>query len=119
MGIVCLAILAYFLFSFSGLVVNKQRLETRYQGLQQEVTALKAESAELEKEAAYLQTDQALETLARENLGWVKPGETGIVTEAPEQTALAQASTTANSNVNLRLSHKANWERWWAYIFGD
>jgi hypothetical protein len=76
-------------------------------------------SAEVEKNAAWLQTDAALESLARENLGWVKPGETGIVTEAPEPTSLAQATPSANSNVTLKINHKANWERWWALCFGD
>jgi len=115
LGVVCLVILGYFLISLSGLVVSQQKLDQQYEVLQSQVAALKAESAELEKEAQWLQTDEALETLAREELGWVKPGETGIVALAPTPTATAATT----SSVRLSVGRQPNWERWWNLFFGD
>lgn len=115
LAIASLAILAYFLFSFSGLVVTKARLDERLTSLRAEVATLKAESKELERELAWLQTDEALEKLAREELGWVKPGETGVVVLAPTPSPPPLGS----SSVQLKVSRTPNWERWWSLFFGE
>lgn len=113
--IVSLAILAYFVFSLSDLVISKHRLDEHIVALRDEVTRLKAESTGLEQEVAWLQTDQALEALARDELGWVKPGETGIVNTMPTPTP-APANP---SEVQLKVSRVPNWERWRSLFFGE
>lgn len=54
-------------------------LDTRLQNARQVLAEAEARQAKLEAERAYLQTDAALERLAREELGLVKPGEVRIV----------------------------------------
>lgn len=114
-GIACLAVLAYFLFSLSDLVVSKHRLDERLSTLQAEVTRLRAESKDLEQQVEWLQTDQAVEALAREELGWVKPGETGIIVVPSAPTTVAAEP----SQVRLKTSRVPNWERWWTLFFGQ
>lgn len=115
LGIACLAVLAYFLFSLSDLVVSKHRLDERLSALQSEVTRLEAESKALEQEVEWLRTDQAVEALAREELGWVKPGETGVIVVPSEPTT----ATEEPQRVKLKTSRVPNWERWWALFFGQ
>ncbi len=110
-----LAVLAYFLFSLSDLVISKHRLDERLTSLQSEVSRLEAESKDLEREVAWLQTDEAVEALAREELGWVKPGETGVAAVSP--TAVAVPETAASTKI--KLGHEPNWQRWWHLFVGD
>ena len=48
-----------------------------------ELAALEAENAELSADVTALQTDQEIEKLAREKLGYVRPGETAYVVLDP------------------------------------
>lgn len=48
-----------------------------------ELAALESENAELSADVSALQTDQEIEKLAREKLGYVRPGETAYVVLDP------------------------------------
>lgn len=110
-----LVVLGYFLFSLSDLVMSKHRLDERLTSLQSEVSSLEARSKDLEREVAWLQTDEALEALAREQLGWVKPGETGVVVMSPTPEAISSSVP----STKVRVSREPNWERWWHLFVGE
>lgn len=109
------ALLSYFVISFGGLVLTGFQLNERATLLQREVQELRVDNERLENEIRSLQTDGALEKLAREELGWTKAGETGVVVvpKKPEGVLPAAESPTK------RRDETPNWRRWWDLFFGS
>ncbi|MBI2952958.1 MAG: septum formation initiator family protein [Chloroflexi bacterium] len=110
---VLVAVLGLLLFSFSSLALSGYRLNQQAESLQQEIQALKAKNEELQKQSRYLESDEGIEKMAREQLGWVKPGETGIVT-VPSKAQVTGTSTSPPSQSRV----VPNWQRWWDLFFG-
>ncbi|HLZ07578.1 MAG TPA: septum formation initiator family protein [Chloroflexota bacterium] len=76
--LVGLAALAFF-----RVIVAELELTAQKQGLERDIEALRADNAGLKSQVQYLQTDDAIEKLAREELGWTKPGDTSVVVIRP------------------------------------
>jgi len=114
LAIASVAITVYFLVSISGLVVARTKLDERADALKEEVASLRATNQQLQEELAWLQTDAALEELARKDLGWVKPGETAVTWLESSDAAPSTRST----QIKLTVSKQPNWERWMDYLFG-
>lgn len=74
-----LAVLAVVAFSFARVVIVEYQLSLQKQALEREIADLKTQNGELEAKIKYLQTDQAIEQLARDELGWTMPGDTAVV----------------------------------------
>lgn len=71
--------LALIALSFSRVLVAEYRLDLQKHALQNDVARLRDQNQQLRSEIEYLRTDAAIEKLAREELGWTKPGETAVV----------------------------------------
>ena len=76
----------YFAVAFADMALAAHRLGLKAQGVQTEISRLELENKRLRNEASFLQTDEAIERLAREQLGWARPGETSVlvITPTPE-----------------------------------
>ncbi len=112
--VIALAVLGYVAAAFGGVVVSGYRLNQQADSLRREMAELKAQNERLQKQVQYLESDAALEMLAREQLGWVRPSETGIVTVPPKKTVPAVAA----GNPPSAPSEKPKWQRWWEFLFG-
>ena len=80
-----------------------------------ELATLEADNARLQADVAALGTDAEIEKLAREKLGYVRPGETAfVVLDPPEDEATApRPATTAE------IPDERTWvERVWDFITG-
>ena len=73
------AVLALVGQSFARLAVAEYQLHAQEQQLRGDVAKLAKENAALQAQVAYLRSDAGLEKLAREKLGWTRPGETAVV----------------------------------------
>lgn len=93
--------------------VVDQRTEIKH--ARDQLASLVAENATLTQQVGALETPIEIERIAREKLGYVRPGETAYVVIAPEvEPAVSSppAATTATSD-------EANWfEKLWAYLTG-
>jgi cell division protein FtsB len=76
--LVALAALAFVRVTIADLELRSQK-----QSLERDVAAMRTENETLHAKVDYLQTDGAVEKLAREELGWTKPGDTAIVVVRP------------------------------------
>ncbi|MGH8945159.1 MAG: FtsB family cell division protein [Acidimicrobiia bacterium] len=88
----------------------------RVEGARAELAALEKENASLQRDADALYTDAEIEKLAREKLGYVRPGETAYVVLDPpeEQQAPAQSSTRQPSE-----EEGGTWVDWiWNFLTG-
>jgi cell division protein FtsB len=82
---------------------------------QERLAALEAENEELESDVAALNTDAEIEKLAREKLGYVRPGETGfVVLDPPGSDQIAPAETEG-----LADEDKTWVDRLWEFVSGE
>ena len=94
--------------SFARLAVAEYQLHTQEHQLQGEISKLAKENTVLQAQVAYLRSDAALEKLAREELGWTRPGETAVVVIRIDPPATASdvepTSTSADTS--------STWRQW-------
>jgi cell division protein FtsL len=72
-------IAVYFLATFVGNAIKGRQLDLQEQALNSEIRAQQERYQELQALEQYLKSDEYIEQVAREQLGLVKPGETGII----------------------------------------
>lgn len=77
--IVTLAVLGLITVSFGRVALEAYQLDLQKQQVQREITALQTENRLLKGRVEELQTDNAIERLARQELGWTRPGDTLVV----------------------------------------
>lgn len=78
-GFVFFGLLAYMVFSFSQGFYQAYQLKQEIRVLEAELTEVQAKNNRLAEEFAYSQTPEAIEKIAREKLGLIKPGEMVIM----------------------------------------
>jgi cell division protein DivIC len=76
--------ITYFLFTAALGAVRSYQLHQREDRLRTEITELQARYERLDALKAYLNSDEFIESAAREQLGLVRPGETGFITIASQ-----------------------------------
>lgn len=99
---VALLLLGLFLYAMAQTAVQAHRLGQRERGVFAEVEQLRRQQAELEGLLTYLKSDEYIEGFARQQFGYVKPGETLVEVTAPQ---------------GEREQRRAG-ERWWEAAFG-
>lgn len=65
--------------SFGRVTLEAYQLGLQRQQLQGEVSALQTENRQLKARVDDLQTDSAIERLARQELGWTRPGDVLVI----------------------------------------
>ncbi|NLT94980.1 MAG: hypothetical protein GXW85_05505 [Clostridia bacterium] len=72
-------LLAYLVFTFSHGFYQAYHLKQEIKVLEAKLSKVKEDNMTLEQELEYSQTPEAIEKIAREKLGLIKPGETVIL----------------------------------------
>lgn len=93
--LVCVAAVVLFLYPTARQVYIESRQEDR---LQAEYDALVARNDAMQERIDYLKTDEGIEDAARQQLGWVKEGETAVVVKG-----LSEDSEAEDSSVNIQV----------------
>jgi cell division protein FtsL len=93
--------------------VDNYRLNREAEALRSQVIALRAENIQLQQDIEQSRTDTAIETIAREQLGLVKPGDHPLVLVPPPGQAAA-----APTPVPTPPTPQPTWRQWWEYLFG-
>jgi cell division protein FtsB len=110
-GIVAVLALA---LSFGQLLLTQYEVGQRAEALKEDIAVLREQNAELERELKYRRSDEGIERLAREQLGWTKPGDTLVVVPAMP----ADGATDSGPRATAR-SRPPNWRRWISLITGQ
>jgi len=110
-----LAVCGLVAMSFARLAISEYQLNLQKQVLVESVNRLKVENQSLQAKIDYLQTDAAIEKLAREELGWTKPGDTAVIvlTSHPIPT-LTKLARPAIPTRMLPI-----WRQWWNMFFAS
>jgi len=77
--LILFSLLAYMLFSFSSSFYQGYQLKGEIKGLEAQLAKIQQENIELQEELEYNYTPEAIEKIAREKLGLIKPGEIVIM----------------------------------------
>jgi hypothetical protein len=91
------------------------RVQREEIGLEQEIAAERAKHEALLARREYVQTDEYVEQVAREELKWVKPGEIAVVPIPLERKPLPTPETLPAPGKPLQ--RESQWQEWWALFF--
>jgi cell division protein FtsB len=105
---VAVAALVLLTLSSARMLFARHELAQRAASLRAEIATLEDESARLQRELTAVQSDAGIERLARETLGWAKPGESAVViggleTPTPRPTPAATPRPSALGGLWERL----------------
>jgi cell division protein DivIC len=113
--VVAVVLVVLFGFALGNLVISGYQLNAQAAHVRAAIAALKVENARLQERVRYLQSDGAVEALAREQLGWIRPGDTAIVVVARPGDTLPPPSLPAPAP----SPQAPNWVRWMKFLLGN
>ena len=100
-------VLAYFAFTAAQNFHQSYQLARQEEAVRREVAELQTTRQQLSALRDYLNSDEYIEMAARQQLGWVRPGETAIILVTPTPD---ESSNTTSQSSNLA-------EPWWRSLF--
>jgi cell division protein DivIC len=104
--------LLYALFATGQKALDNYRLNQQADGLRAEIRDLRNENIALQQQILEARTDASIETIARQQLGLVKPGDNPLVLIAADGGASNQAAAAPPT------PPPPVWRQWWDYFFG-
>ena len=111
-AVLVVPLLLYALVATGQKAVDNYRLNREANGLRAEILGLRSDNIQLQKQIEQARTDTAIETIAREQLGLIKPGDHPLVLVSPS-TQAPPAPTPVPS-----APPPPAWRQWWDYLFG-
>lgn len=108
-------LLLYFGLATGSWAVKEYQQRQEEARLKQEVEVEKAKNASLLAQKEYLQSDEYVEKVAREELNLIKPGERAVIVIAP--TPSAAETTNQSESKSKKEEPKPAWQRWWDFFF--
>lgn len=112
-AVLAVPLLLYALVATGQKAYENYRLNQQADALRAEVVNLRTRNIELQQQIENARTDTAIETIAREQLGLVRPGDRPVVLVAPRNES-GPAPTAPPSPPPARPT----WRQWWDYLFG-
>jgi cell division protein FtsL len=112
-AVLVVPLLLYALVATGQKAVDNYRLNRDADALRAEIVGLRSENIQLQAQIEHARTDTAIETIAREQLGLIKPGDHPLVLVPQSAQAPAAAPTPAPAPPPLPA-----WRQWWDYLFG-
>lgn len=109
-GLICIA----FLLGSLAQAWSNSQLMQRVQSDQQKLQQLQGQHTRLGQQAAYYKDPAVIESEARQQLGYIRPGEQPVV--------IVGASNQSTQDVQQKttpVSNQGYWQDWWHIFFGD
>jgi cell division protein FtsL len=112
-AVLVVPLLLYALVATGQKAVDNYRLNREADALRTEILGLRSENIQLQKQIEQARTDTAIETIAREQLGLIKPGDHPLVLvpQSPQPPAAAPTPAPAPPPPPA-------WRQWWDYLVG-
>lgn len=108
-------LLLYFVLGTGSWALREYQQRQEETRLKQEIELERAKYDALKAQKAYLQSDEYVEKVAREQLNLIKSGERAVVVLAP--TPVGGVASEVSPKLKMAES-RPNWQRWWDLFFG-
>ena len=108
-------IVIYFAFTAAGKVLQNYHLKQEGNQILQEIEDLEARNLALQAYRDYVQSDEYIEKVAREELNLMKRGETAVIVLSPPS---PDGSTEELPSSVGEKEEPPPWKRWWDTLFG-
>jgi cell division protein FtsB len=112
-AVLAVPLLLYALLATGQKAVENYRLNQQADELRAQVVSLRDQNIQLQQQLVQARTDEAIETIARERLGLVKPGDSPVVLLPPETSKDAGARPSS-----APVAPPPPWQQWWNFFFG-
>ena len=109
-GLICTA----FLLGAMAQAWSNSQIAQKVQAAQQTLQQVQAHHQDLQRQAQYYQNPAVIESEARQQLGYVRPGENPVVV-----ISVSNASGTSKAAQQQQQSQQGFWQEWWHSLFGD
>jgi cell division protein FtsB len=111
-AVLVVPLLLYALVATGQKALANYRSNQETEALRTEVLGLRAENIQLQQAIERARTDTAIETIAREQLGLIKPGDRPVViiSQPPQAPAAPTPAPTP-------APAPPAWRQWWDYLF--
>jgi cell division protein FtsL len=113
-AVLVVPLLLYALYATGQKALENYQLNQQAEALRGEIAQLRAQNIQLQQQIEQARTDTAIETIAREQLGLIKPGEHPLVLVTQDGGTAAQPTPATPS----APPPKPIWQQWWDYFFG-
>jgi cell division protein DivIC len=113
-AVLAVPLLLYALVATGQKAVDNYHLNQEADALRAQVVGLRGENVALQQQIELARTDAAIETIAREQLGLVKPGDKPLVLVS---SASPPKASPRPATVDSAPPPPA-WRQWWDYFFG-
>jgi cell division protein FtsL len=113
-AVLVVPLLLYVLVATGQKALENYRLNQEADALRADIVALRAENLQLQQDIERARTDAAIETIAREQLGLIKPGDHPLVV-MPRQGEPVSAAPAAPAP---SPPPRPIWRQWYDYFFG-
>jgi cell division protein FtsL len=114
-AVLVVPLLLYVLVATGQKALDNYRLNQDADGLRNDVVALRTENIQLQKQIEDARTDAAIEAIAREQLGLIKPGDHPLVLVSQ---AAQPAAVPTPAPAPAPSPPPPAWRQWWDYFFG-
>ncbi len=112
-AVLVVPLLLYALVATGQKAIDNYRLNREADALRTEILGLRSENIQLQQQIERARTDTAIETIAREQLGLIKPGDHPVVLVSQSGQPPTVAPTPAPA-----APQSPAWRQWWDYLFG-
>ena len=120
-AVLAVPLLLYALVATGQKALDNYRLNQQAEALRNEVVALRNENIRLQQEIEAARTDAAIEHIAREQLGLIKPGDKPLVLVGGSSAGREAAASTSPAPANAPppgAPPPPVWRQWWDQLFG-
>jgi cell division protein DivIC len=111
-AVVAAPLLLYALLATGQKALDNYRLNQEADALRSEVVALKRDNVELQRQIELARQDVAIEAIAREQLGLIKPGDTSLIVVGD------RAPTAQPQQAAEQPPPPPTWRQWFDVFFG-
>lgn len=112
-AVLVVPLLLYALVATGQRALDNYRLNRLTEALHAEVLGLRTENIQLQQDIERARTDTAIETIAREQLGLIKPGDRPVVLVSAASSQPAASPTPAPPPAPAPSA----WRQWWDFLF--
>jgi len=120
-AVLAVPLLLYALVATGQKAVENYQLNQQADALRGEVVNLRAKNIDLQNQIEQARTDTAIETIAREQLGLIKPGDHPVVIVSQDAGLAAGSGLDVSQTARDKApapEARPTWRQWWDYFFG-